>query len=301
MIGLLFPIFILCIVLLIKYSFSKKATEKEVFDGNFIKGCNALDLAYIYYHEIDISFIPSLLIHLANKGFLQIEESEDMDFKNDYKLTKLKIYDGNDTREKLFMNAIFKDNIDFISSKELKKNHYDIEIAARKIIETTKKKWKKIIEKKSWTLKNTIACFILLTWFFSCVYIAIKIGFGWFLFHLICLPIISYLLLQMGIIRFIQKRTSAGILMFFGILTAIITLTTLGNAVIVNSSTIVLPFFVSLGCIIWMDVIRLKIQCRSKEEENLYVRNSIIEQGINSVLLEFYIKLADVTGATFPR
>ena len=36
-----------------------------------------------------------------------------------------------------------------------------------------------------------------------------------------------------------------------------------------------------------------------KSEENIYVKRVLIEQGINSVMLEFYIKLAGVTNKYF--
>ena len=68
-------------------------------------GMNSLDASFYYNGKADSSGIISLLIYLANKGYIGI--IEDADGKN-YQIAKLKEYDGNDENEADFMNGLFR-------------------------------------------------------------------------------------------------------------------------------------------------------------------------------------------------
>ena len=66
---------------------------------------NSAEIAYFYNGEIDDKGVISLLIYLANKGYLKIDEDDEIDFK----ITKLKEYDGDKKSERKFFYGLFGD------------------------------------------------------------------------------------------------------------------------------------------------------------------------------------------------
>ena len=74
------------------------------------EGLNSLDLAVAYKGYAENKDVTSLLIYLANKGYLKITETEESTLfgkKKDFVITKLKEYDGNDESERKFFNGLF--------------------------------------------------------------------------------------------------------------------------------------------------------------------------------------------------
>lgn len=73
------------------------------------EGYNSLQVAYIYKGQISDKDVVSLLIYLANKGYIRIHETQKKyPWDNDtVELYKLKEYDGNDYCERRFMNGLF--------------------------------------------------------------------------------------------------------------------------------------------------------------------------------------------------
>ena len=69
------------------------------------KMLNSLELGYDYKGYADGEDVASLLLYLAVKGYLKIEEAKDK-----YKIVKLKDYDGKNRFEKEFLNNLFHDN-----------------------------------------------------------------------------------------------------------------------------------------------------------------------------------------------
>ncbi len=77
------------------------------------KGCNSLDVGFFHKGRADSTDVLSLLVYLANKGYLRIEEikSEKKSiFKAEekFKLIKVKKYDGKDENEKMFLEGLFE-------------------------------------------------------------------------------------------------------------------------------------------------------------------------------------------------
>lgn len=77
------------------------------------EGYNSADVGFLYYGEANTQSIVSLLIYLANKGYIKIEEIEQPALfgkvKN-YKITKVKEYDGNNENEKIFLEGLFEED-----------------------------------------------------------------------------------------------------------------------------------------------------------------------------------------------
>ena len=75
------------------------------------EGYNSAEISYMYKGTVDNKGIISLLIYLADKGYLKIEEFETKGFlstKKDFKIIKLKDYDGDNEYERIFFNGLFK-------------------------------------------------------------------------------------------------------------------------------------------------------------------------------------------------
>ena len=68
---------------------------------------NSLDIAYIYKDgDLEDKDATSLLVYLANKGYVKISEESDND--NRFRITKIKEYDGNNESERIFFEGLFE-------------------------------------------------------------------------------------------------------------------------------------------------------------------------------------------------
>ena len=77
---------------------------------------NSAEIGFLYNGTADDKSVISLLIYLANKGYLKIEEEEDeghrlFEVNKNFRITKIKEYDGENEIERLFFNGLFKDSI----------------------------------------------------------------------------------------------------------------------------------------------------------------------------------------------
>ena len=71
---------------------------------------NSLEIAYLYKGKASSKDVVSLLIYLANQGYIRIEEISKKNLigkSKGFKLTKLKDYDGNNSNEKMFFQGLF--------------------------------------------------------------------------------------------------------------------------------------------------------------------------------------------------
>ncbi len=108
---------------------SRKNIGKEIIPLEFYQpdSLNSLDVGRLYKGEANEKDVISLLIYLANKGYLKIS---DKDSKENFKIIKIKDYDGNNNEEKLFLDGLFKNAIkneegeEFITVTKLKYRFY---------------------------------------------------------------------------------------------------------------------------------------------------------------------------------
>ncbi len=80
---------------------------------------NSLETALAYKGEVDGEDVVSLIVYLAGKGYLRIEETS----KGDFILRKMKEYDGNNKVERIFFNSLFAAR-DFVTKSDLKNKFY---------------------------------------------------------------------------------------------------------------------------------------------------------------------------------
>lgn len=90
------------------------------------EGYNSAEVGFLYEGTAETPAVISLLIYLANEGYLKIEETEEQGiFKKSkgFKITKIKEYDGNNENEKIFFNGLFKskNSVDMVKVREIMK------------------------------------------------------------------------------------------------------------------------------------------------------------------------------------
>ncbi len=132
------------------------------------EGMNSAELSFLYNGNVDDKGIISLLIYLANKGYLKIEDlgTKNFLYGNNFRITKLKEYAGNNENERIFFNGLFKRK-DSVTNEDLYDRFYTtIDKIKRRI--NSKENKKKIIEPISkrkivWLVLMCIVIFILIT------------------------------------------------------------------------------------------------------------------------------------------
>ncbi len=106
----LIPIVLLGICILIWYIYGRDDKVVETVEFYPPEGLNSLEVGFLYKGKADSQDVTSLLIYLANKGYIKIAETEEKLLflkSKGFKITKLKEYDGNNLNEQLFLNGLF--------------------------------------------------------------------------------------------------------------------------------------------------------------------------------------------------
>jgi len=123
---------IVCILVAdrIWFRYGKDAPVVETVEFYPPEGYNSAEIGLLYDGYASTSSIISLLIYLANKGYIKIEETEKKGLfgkEKDFRITKLKEYDGDNENERLFLKGLFKkSNIEktSVTSSDLYDNFY---------------------------------------------------------------------------------------------------------------------------------------------------------------------------------
>ena len=103
---------------------------------------NSVDVAYIYKNgAIDSSNVMSLLVYLANKGYVKISsQAEDA---KDFVITKVKDYDGDNEAERLFFEGLFESGKNEASYEDLYNNFYrTVDLIREKVVSPAGNKFK---------------------------------------------------------------------------------------------------------------------------------------------------------------
>lgn len=91
--------------------YGKDDTVVETVEFYPPEDMNSAEVGYIYNGNSDNQSVISLLIYLANKGYIEIGETEEQGLlrkEKTFKITKIKEYDGNNKYEKIFFDGLFK-------------------------------------------------------------------------------------------------------------------------------------------------------------------------------------------------
>lgn len=95
---------------------------------------NSAEVGFLYEGTASDESIISLLIYLADKGYLQIEEKMLFSKSKGFRITKLKEYDGNNECEKIFFYGLFKnDNVGIINMEKAREITQEAKLHGEKI------------------------------------------------------------------------------------------------------------------------------------------------------------------------
>ncbi len=131
---LLIPISFLGIAIYLWYKFGRDDQVVEIVEFYPPEGFNSLEVGLLYKGKAGNKDVTSLLIYLANKGYIKISETEEKFLFTkieDFKITKLKEYDGDNVNEQIFLNGLFNedtlafaDNKNEVTSSDLSNKFY---------------------------------------------------------------------------------------------------------------------------------------------------------------------------------
>ena len=121
------PILGLMIAFILWYKFGRDEDVIETVEFYPPQGFNSLEIGFLYKGKADNKDVTSLLVYLANKGYIKISETEEKSLfskSKGFKITKLKDYDGNNINERIFLNGLFSKKktvlFDYNKIKEIK-------------------------------------------------------------------------------------------------------------------------------------------------------------------------------------
>lgn len=145
------------------FKYSKKEQVIDVVNFYPPENLNSIDLAYKYKGNLSEKDVVSLLIYLANKGFISIKEiSKGKLFKKkSFELTKIKDYDLKNKEEKLFMDGLFKSKAT-VTEKDLEEKFYTTITSITSRVNSTKNK-KMLFDLTYNNKKVVIVIFVILT------------------------------------------------------------------------------------------------------------------------------------------
>ena len=127
---------VICIFIAFKswIDYGKDYKTNETIEFYPPREYNSAEVNFLYKGEPDPHGVISLLIYLANNGYLKIEKNERDKDPQSFKIIKEKEYDGTNKYEKMFLNELFENS---------QSNDIDLE-EAKKIKEKAKKNGEKI-------------------------------------------------------------------------------------------------------------------------------------------------------------
>ena len=166
------PIATLIISFLLWFIFGRDNRVVETVEFYPPEGFNSLEVGFLYKGKANSKDVVSLLIYLANKGYIKISDNTDESLfskADGFKITKLKDYDGNDANERLFLGGLFKDTA--VSGEVTKDELYDkFYVTTNKILDNIndKENKNKIFEKKA-SRKSIIVVILILISLFTTV------------------------------------------------------------------------------------------------------------------------------------
>ena len=188
----IFPVVFVLIVFLLWLKYGKDNHVVETVEFYPPEGFNSLEVGFLYKGHADNKDVVSLLIYLANKGYIKIDEFDEralFSTTKSFKITKLKEYDGNNINERLFLQGLFRkklsssvvlgnilgnslsqeeNNPNEVCARDLYDNFY---MTSRQIVRNmdAKENKQKIFEKSSLSKKVFIVLMIIATFIFITV------------------------------------------------------------------------------------------------------------------------------------
>lgn len=126
------------IISFIYYKKYRKGNNVQIIENDNIPyDFNSSEIAYLYKGFLKEHDLITILISLANNGYLKFVESDDgykLDSINSFSMQKLKEYDKDNAAEKLLFEKLFQDK-DLIELKDIEYNLYETLMEAKSSID----------------------------------------------------------------------------------------------------------------------------------------------------------------------
>lgn len=168
----LFKIIISIVFVVVAYviwrKYGKDETVVETVEFFPPSGLNSAEVAFFHKGYVEQKDVISLLIYLANKGYLKIEEYENNSKfqivkSKEFKIIKLKEYDGSNEDEKMFFNELFKTK-DEVTKDDLYNKFYTTVNSIKTNI--TRKGKTQLYEKESMAKRGIVVAMFVIIWIF---------------------------------------------------------------------------------------------------------------------------------------
>lgn len=104
------PILFALLTVFLWFKFGRDDPVVETIEFYPPEGFNSAELGYLYKGSAEAKDVISLLIYLANKGYIKISQLEEHSLfakSKTFKLTKIKEYDGDNENERIFLSGLF--------------------------------------------------------------------------------------------------------------------------------------------------------------------------------------------------
>ena len=111
LLSFFFPIMFVLTVFGMWYKYGRDEKVYQTVEFYPPEGFNSAETGFLYKGSADATDVVSLLIYLAEKGYITISETEEKSLfskKQGFKITKVKEYDGDNLNERLFLKGLFK-------------------------------------------------------------------------------------------------------------------------------------------------------------------------------------------------
>ena len=125
----LIPILSLILAIYLWYKYGKDDLVVGTVEFYPPEGLNSLEVALLYKGKAEGEDVTSLLIYLANKGYLKITEKEEKKLFGgtaDFIIEKVKDYDGDNEQERMFLEGLFRKK-DKVTKKDLYNKFYTVQ------------------------------------------------------------------------------------------------------------------------------------------------------------------------------
>ena len=245
------PFIMLIIVFFLWLIHGRDKKTYPVINFNPPDNLGPLEIAYIYKQEVEYDDVPTLLIQLANKEYLQIEEIG----SDDFIITKIKDYKGDNSWERDFFDGLFDNSENNMITKTDLINSSILYKTTSKIIKNVKKSMQKVIFDKSsimWQKFSTVL--MVISWIVVAAFVAIK-TMPVMVIPLIVFPFFSIYFLS-KVVKGICLKTSAISDFLFEIIWSFFTSFILGLFILTQDIKMFIPITVTILCIIAIGVMK---------------------------------------------
>lgn len=256
--SIVLPLLFVLITYLLWNKFGKGKQVIETVEFYPPQGFNSAEVGFLYKGKVEDEDVISLLIYLANKGYIKIVEIEErylFSTSKKFKIIKQKEYDGNNPSEAVFLKGLFPSKtssdgaIEEVTEDDLYDNFYITLNIIKEKINTNENK-EKIFEKSSLGKRACIIAMMIITYLLITINPIIELGDETYMIMLLFLMIFTVLGFSASVTLYKDKIKIFGIivgLIFCGIPWAFTVLPSL-----LTDSIYLITYIIGLICIFVM-------------------------------------------------